>query len=306
MVRHDKCPLCSSEKISLFLETADHFLSKEAFNLFRCASCGFVFTRDHPDEAGAGHYYESDEYLSHSETGKGLFNKIYGISRGIMLRRKISIIRKLSDVKNGKILDIGSGSGHFLAAMKKAGWDVSGIEINQKIREISASKFDLEILDPEQITTLQESSFDFITLWHVLEHFQDPFSYAREIKQLLKPGGICIVALPNRASYDAVHYGRFWAAYDVPRHLWHFTPDTFKTFSSDNGFELTGIKRLPLDVFYISVLSERYKGANLPFVAGILKGLWFSVLSIFNKERASSLIYLLKKICPKPDSYRKP
>jgi len=298
MVHHFKCPLCSSEKIILFLETADHFLSKESFGLFKCSDCGFVFTQDHPDEAGAGLYYESDEYLSHSETGNGLFKTIYRIFREIMLRRKTSIVRKLSGVEKGKILDIGSGTGHFLAAMRKAGWEVKGVEINDKVRKSSISKFGLDILNPGQLQTLQAGSFDCITLWHVLEHFNDPISYASEIHRLLKPGGACIVALPNCSSYDAEHYGNFWAAYDVPRHLWHFTPETFGMFAEKTGFELTGIRPLPLDVFYISVLSERYRGVNLPFITGIINGLWFSILSRFNKERTSSLIYSLRQICP--------
>ncbi len=298
MVHHNKCPLCSSENAILFLKTADHFLSKEKFDLFRCNECSFVFTQDHPDEASIGHYYESEEYLSHSETKSGLFSSIYRFSRRIMLGRKVRIARELSDIKKGSILDIGSGTGYFLHAMQDTGWDVKGIEINDKARQYSISEFGLEVLDPGQLQSLQAGIFDCITLWHVLEHFQDPFGYAQEITRLLKPGGFCIIALPNCRSYDAVHYGSYWAAYDVPRHLWHFAPDTFKIFSEKSGFELKEIRSLPLDVFYISDLSEKYKGTNLPFISGMIKGVWFSLLSMFNKQRSSSLIYLLRKpIC---------
>jgi SAM-dependent methyltransferase len=296
MVHYNKCPLCSSENISLKLKTADHFLSKESFILFSCSACGLVFTQDHPDEADIGHYYESDEYLSHSESKSGLLSSIYRVSRRIMLGRKVTIVRKLSGINKGSILDIGSGTGHFLHAMQESGWDVKGIEINDKARQLSISMFGLEVLDPAQLQTFQPASFDCITLWHVLEHFQDPFSYAHEILRLLKPGASCIIALPNCSSYDAEHFGSYWAAYDVPRHIWHFAPDTFKRLSEESGFELTGIRCLPLDVFYISVLSERYKGTNLPLISGMIKGFWFSILSKFNKERSSSLIYSLRKI----------
>jgi SAM-dependent methyltransferase len=295
MVHYNKCPLCSSENIGLRLKTADHFLSKENFNLFRCTDCGFVFTQDHPDEAGIGRYYESDEYLSHNEAKTGLFSSIYRISRKIMLGRKVRIVNKLSGFKNGSILDIGSGSGHFLSAMKEAGWEVKGIEINDKVRNSSISKFGLDVLDPGQLQTLHSGSFDCITLWHVLEHFQYPFRFAQEIHRLLKPGGSCIIALPNCSSYDAEHYGNFWAAYDVPRHLWHFTPDTFKRFSEQSGFKIPDIRRLPPDVFYISILSEKYRGANLPLITGMIKGFWFLLLSLFNKHRSSSLIYSIRK-----------
>jgi 2-polyprenyl-3-methyl-5-hydroxy-6-metoxy-1,4-benzoquinol methylase len=184
--------------------------------------------------------------------------------------------------------------------MQKAGWNVRGVEINEKARQYSISEFGLEVIDPGQLQAFEPGSFDCITLWHVLEHFQDPFNYAQEILRLLKPGGSCMIALPNSGSYDAEYYGTFWAAYDVPRHLWHFTPDTFKKFAEKSGFEVKDIWRLPLDVFYISVLSEKYKGANLPFVIGIIKGIWFWFLTIFNKQRASSLIYLLLRPLPLP------
>jgi 2-polyprenyl-3-methyl-5-hydroxy-6-metoxy-1,4-benzoquinol methylase len=295
MVHYHKCPLCSSENISLHLKTADYFLSREEFNLFKCDGCGFIFTQDHPDDADIGRYYESDEYLSHSETKSGLLSRLYGLSRRIMLGRKVKIVSKLSGLIKGSILDVGSGTGHFLNAMQKAGWDVRGVEINEKARQYSISEFGLEILDPGKLQTLEPGSFDCITLWHVLEHFQDPFNYSREILRLLKPGGSCITAIPNSGSYDAEYYNKLWAAYDVPRHLWHFTPDTFKKFAEKSGFEVKEIRPLPLDVFYISILSEKYKGANLLFLSGVIKGLWFSILSLFNKQRSSSLIYSICK-----------
>ncbi len=294
MVHHNKCPLCSSENITAKLQTADHFLTREIFTLYGCADCGFIFTNDHPDEGGIGHYYESEDYLSHNEPKGNLPGRIYGISRNVMLRKKVRIVQKATGIEKGSILDTGSGAGHFLNAMRNAGWNVTGIEINEKVRQYSASSFGLNVQDPGHLKTLPSESFDCITLWHVLEHFQDPLGYAKEIMRLLKPEGICIVALPNCASSDAAFFGTYWAAYDVPRHLWHFTPDTFKRFTRDTGFELVNILPLPLDVFYISILSEKYKGANLPFLSGMIRGFWFRILTLFNKERASSLIYILK------------
>jgi ubiquinone/menaquinone biosynthesis C-methylase UbiE len=178
--------------------------------------------------------------------------------------------------------------------MKKAGWNGSGIEINSKAREFSASKFGLEIIPPEQMSTLPAASFECITLWHVLEHFHDPFRYASVIHRLLKPGGICVVALPNCSSFDSIHYRFSWAAYDVPRHLWHFTPATFKYFAAKTGFKLVKTIALPLDVFYISALSEKYKGSRMHFLKGIIKALWFSILCLFRNEKNSSLIYILR------------
>ncbi|MBE3095332.1 MAG: class I SAM-dependent methyltransferase [Actinobacteria bacterium] len=295
MVHHKVCPLCSSEKILLHLRCIDHLISKEEFAIYKCQVCGFEFTQDYPEEAETGRYYESDDYISHSDTSKGFSNKIYRLVRSAMLLRKRNIIKKVTDLHRGSLLDIGSGTGYFAATMKKAGWQVKGIEINEKARDLSISRFGLEIIGPEQISTLEADSFDCITLWHVLEHFHDPFKYASDIHRLLKPGGLCLVALPNCSSYDAKHYGRFWAAYDVPRHLWHFNPSTFSLFAEKSGLILEKIRTLPLDVFYISLLSERYKCSGLSFITGIAKAKLFAFLSVFRKRKSSSVIYLLRK-----------
>jgi len=295
MVHHEVCPVCSSGKISEYIRCTDHFVSRDDFKLFRCSSCSFVFTQDYPDINDIGKYYESDDYISHSDTKVGLANKIYHLVRNIMLRKKRGIIIKSSGLRKGALLDIGSGTGHFGATMRDAGWQVKGIEINKKARDASIARTGLEILSPDLITTLQPDSFDCITLWHVLEHFHDPHSYATEILRMLKPGGLCLVALPNCNSYDAHHFGKYWAAYDVPRHIWHFNPESFILFSEKTGFITDSLKTLSPDVFYISVLSEKYKGVKLSFLTGIIKALPFSFLSLFNRKRSSSVIYLLRK-----------
>jgi len=295
MAHYAACPLCKSENIVQHMICRDHFLSKEEFPLSRCLHCGFIFTQDHPDEFNSGKYYESDDYVSHNDKSSGLLNSIYRIARELTLINKRKLIRKITGLKSGKLLDIGSGSGHFLRKMKIAGWITAGVEINEKARNFSASKFNLDIISPEMLSSQPAESYDCITLWHVLEHFHNPYSYTREIKRLLKPEGICVIALPNCRSFDASYYGTYWAAYDVPRHLWHFSPDTFRIFSEKTGFDLAGIRPLPLDVFYISALSEKYRGRKLSFITGILKGAWFSLLSILHKEKNSSLIYLLRK-----------
>jgi SAM-dependent methyltransferase len=295
MVHHRVCPLCSSDKITLHFRCTDHFISKENFTISICLSCGFRFTQDYPEEAEIGRYYESEEYISHSDTSKGFSNKIYRLARNLMLRRKLGIIRDRSGLIKGSLLDIGSGTGYFANTMNRAGWQVKGIEINEKARNDSSSRFGLEIIGPDKISALKDSSFDCITMWHVLEHFHDPFRYFSEIQRLLKPDGLCIVALPNCISYDAKYYEQFWAAYDVPRHLWHFNPSTFRLFSDKAGFVVEKLMILPLDVFYISILSERYKGSVIPFVVGMIKAMFFAIMSAFAKSKSSSVIFVLRK-----------
>ncbi|MCU0461913.1 MAG: class I SAM-dependent methyltransferase [Bacteroidales bacterium] len=254
-----------------------------------------MFTQDHPDERTIGSYYASEEYLSHNDSAKGFSSTLYKISREFMLKRKRRLVERETGLKRGKLLDTGSGTGHFLNQMKQAGWEVNGIEINKKAREYAASSFGLDVISPDKISSLSSKSFDCITLWHVLEHFEDPFRYFSEISRLLTDGGVCITALPNSNSFDAEHYNKFWAAYDVPRHIWHFSPFTFQLFAQKAGFKIRSIKSLPLDVFYISILSEKYMGTWLYFITGIITGKWFWFLSLFKKEKSSSLIYILKK-----------
>jgi 2-polyprenyl-3-methyl-5-hydroxy-6-metoxy-1,4-benzoquinol methylase len=295
MVHYDRCPLCSSEQITVHSTCTDHFISRETFTIMKCTVCGFLFTQDSPDENAIGRYYESADYISHSDTSEGIINKIYRLVRQMMLLRKRGMIKSLTGLKKGNLLDIGSGTGHFASAMKNTGWNVKGIEINKKAREFSASNFGLEIIAPEGISALEINSFDCITLWHVLEHFQDPVKYMADIIPLLKPGGICVIALPNSSSYDAKHYRKFWAAFDVPRHLWHFDPSTFTRFSEKEGMKIEKIMTLPPDVFYISLLSEKYKGSSFSFIKGIVMALWFSFLSAFNRRRSSTVVYILCK-----------
>lgn len=295
MVHHGVCPICSSEKIGLQFICNDHFVSKKDFAVFQCAGCSFRFTQDYPEEADIARFYESESYISHSDTSKGFSNKLYLFARKIMLGRKKNLVSDTTGLKTGSILDIGSGTGYFADTMKNAGWSAEGIEINDKAREFSRSHFGLEAGPPDKIAFLGSGTYDCITLWHVLEHFHDPFKYISEIYRLLKPEGFCIIALPNSNSYDAEYYKRFWAAWDVPRHLWHFSPETFRLFSGKTGFITEMMKPLPLDVFYISMLSEKYKGSGFPFVKGMTTATWFAFFSFFNKKKSSSIIYILRK-----------
>lgn len=295
MVTSSICPLCSSTGPARYLTCTDYLVSRENFNLYKCPDCGFVFTFSYPDEKEIGLYYDSGEYISHNDKAKGLLNLIYLQTRNIMLKRKSRLVEKSSGISKGKILDIGCGTGYFAGTMKKAGWEVKGIEPNLKARDFASGHFGIDILDPAEISQLPDASFDCITMWHVLEHFHKPSDYAAQIRRLLKPGGVCIAALPNSSSHDAEYYGKEWAAWDVPRHLWHFTPDTFKIFSEKEGLAITDIKPLPLDVFYISVLSEKNRRSFIPFIKGMITGSVFAFMTLFGKHRSSSLIYFLNR-----------
>jgi 2-polyprenyl-3-methyl-5-hydroxy-6-metoxy-1,4-benzoquinol methylase len=294
MVQQNSCPICSGTTLTHYLTCTDHLVSRKEFELLRCSSCGFILTSAPPDETHIGAFYESDEYISHSDSGKTFLDKVYREVRKIMLSRKRRLVIRNTIKQTGKILDFGCGTGHFLNEMKRAGWDATGVEVNKKARDHAASGFGLEVFPPEAVRSLPDNEYDCITLWHVLEHINEPSDHFSEIKRLLKPGGAVLVALPNSDSFDALHYGNVWAAFDVPRHLWHFNPSTFSKFAAKAGFTITSLKILPFDVFYISILSEKHKGAMFPSFSGLVMGKIYFFLSLFSRKRGSSIVYCLK------------
>lgn len=293
MIHHSECPLCSSSSTSLKFNLRDHFVTGETFPLYTCNNCGFLFTQDHPDENAISGYYESEAYISHSNTSEGLINRLYKIVRKLMLERKTRLVKSVTGLNTGNILDVGSGTGHFLKSMKDAGWETMGIEINPSAREFSTSVFNIQVYN--SVDELPGNiKFDCISLWHVLEHFQDPEEYILKLKRHLNPGGFFITALPNSDSYDSHYYKENWAAYDIPRHLWHFNSDTFTIFAKKASLELSGISYLPFDVFYISMLSEKYSDKSFSNIRGLIMGMLFALGSLFKPLKASSLIYILK------------
>ncbi len=296
MTAVSKCLVCNSQNSEFIFQCKDNLTGGSDFDIYECKDCGFIFTNDPPAEQDIEKYYDTGDYISHSDTKKGITNTLFHFTRNLMLFRKKNIIRKVTGIKTGTLMDIGCGTGYFASFMKEKGWSVTGLEPSERARNFAVNNFDLKVIPGIENPGLQDLHFDCITLWHVFEHFHDPGKYLTYIHRLLKPGAVCIIAMPNCRSFDAKHYREFWAAWDVPRHLWHFSPEVFKTFAERNGFEITGIRRLPADVFYISILSEKYKGTNLPFITGMIKGLWFSLLALFNKKGCSSLIYALKLI----------
>lgn len=293
-ITHQFCPLCNSENIYPEIKLKDHLVTKEEFNIYRCSECEFLFTQNIPPEKHVSKYYESEEYISHSDTRNGLVYKLYHIARKIMLNRKYQLIKKLNTGK--KLLDIGCGTGYFLNYMKTKNYDTLGIEMNDKAREYGRKKFNLEILTSEHLTKEgQIERYNIITLWHSLEHLYEPNYYMKVIYNLLKVDGFLIIALPNPNCFDAKYYKSFWAGYDVPRHLWHFTPKTIERMAQNNKFEIIFLKKLPFDPFFNSLLSEKYCNNKVGFPFGIIISLISFLKGLFDIRQASSIIYVMKK-----------
>ena len=290
-----ECPLCGNTHLKCAMTCTDFYATKEEFDVMQCPDCGFKFTQSVPVESEIGRYYDTPDYISHSDTQKGLMNTIYHRVRRYMLGQKARIVERESGLSTGKILDIGTGTGYFSALMQQLGWQVSAIEKNPSARQFAKERFGLEVLPESELSNLPVSQFDVITLWHVMEHLEHLHETWEKLFALLAPKGVLVVAVPNCESYDAHKYAEYWAAYDVPRHLWHFSPNSIHLLASQHNFELCNSYPMPFDAFYISMLSERYKNNSFPFVRGMMAGAQAAWASRSAKEKSSSMIYIFRK-----------
>lgn len=288
------CPVCLSQHTTTAFEAQDYTVSGEMFHVWKCNDCTFHFTAPVPPESEIGKYYKSEDYISHSNTSRGLINRAYQTVRNITLRSKRKLITRNTGKSKGKLLDIGCGTGNFLNNMKQAGWDVSGIEPSPEAREQAQKNFGITPMDPAKLYNLPDGKYDAVTMWHVLEHVYDLDGYMKKIRSLLAPGGKAFIAVPNHLSVDAVKYGPGWAAWDVPRHLYHFNPHSMEVLLKRSGFRLLGMKRMPFDSFYVSMLSEKYRKGGM--IAGVWTGFRSWVAALVNKRRCSSLIYIIEPI----------
>ncbi len=285
-----QCPICHSKEFIHQISCIDNTLSGEQFDIVSCKNCGVWQTFPYPDEKEISKYYQSDEYISHSDKKESFFDRIYHLVRKYTLIQKVNLIKRY--VPHGTILDFGCGTGYFLEECKKSGFVIVGVEPSEKARDICLKK-NLNIFS--SIKELDKNQkYDVITLWHVLEHLYYPNDFLNKFYSLLKEKGYLILALPNRLSYDSQKYREFWAGYDVPRHLFHFTKKDILNITKDK-FELVSIHPMYFDAFYVSILSEKYKKNKNAFVRGMMYGL-LSNIKAMKKNNYSSLIYVLQKI----------
>lgn len=267
------------------MKIKDYSVSGEIFFLIENKKFGFLET--HPRPSDIATYYESENYISHTDGNKGIFEKIYQLVKKITLQQKITLIKKY--ISEGNLLDIGAGTGDFLAVAKKHHFKIFGIEPSKNARILSEKK---GIFLEENTNNISEK-FNCITMWHSLEHIPNLYQQISFLKNHLEKEGILVIALPNYKSKDAEIYKNFWAGYDVPRHLWHFSRNSFETLFSENGFKIIAIKPMFFDAFYVSLLSEKYKNGKMNFIRGFFSGLYSNFCALKTKEY-SSLIYILK------------
>ncbi len=289
------CPLCGAAGQIPYANCTDFMVSKESFNLLRCPDCGVVYTLNPPQEKDIKPYDKLNLKLSLGDSPNGFTSKLYYHVRNFMLKRKVKIVEIQAYRTSGSLLNYGAKTGFFSHRMEKRGWKVTSVEKYYEERQFSLEMFHHRMIDVPETDSLHPGTFDVITMWHVFEHSYHPHELLDKFYELLRPGGVLIMACPNIRSTDAMHYGPYWAAYDVPRHRWHFDPSSLTTLTNRHGFTLMHHERMPFDSFYISVLSERNMRHKMAFLRGMLMGLYSWLVSLGNRGKSSSIVYVFRK-----------
>ena len=284
--------MCGNPVFSPYLVCKDYLVSDQDFSIEQCNQCGFRLTNPRPDDQSISSYYKSEQYISHNDQSNGLVNTAYRLVRNYTLKAKLALINRLSG-KLGHILDVGCGTGAFLESCQQGGWAVTGMEPDPDARAVAEKKLNA-LIEPNLKGILSNQQFDIITLWHVLEHIPDLNETIQRLHELLADKGTLLIAVPNSDSYDARQFREFWAAYDVPRHLHHFTPTTIELLFKKHNFKLVDKKPMVFDAFYISMLSTRYMSGKTDYLKSARIGL-ASNGHAKQTGNFSSLIYLFKK-----------
>ncbi|NAS31605.1 methyltransferase domain-containing protein [Flavobacteriaceae bacterium R38] len=279
----------NNNKGKVILSCKDHTVSGEVFELLHDENYDMLITSPQPELDTLSKYYQSEDYISHTDAKRSLFEKIYHLVKSFALHKKLKLVNSETN-SHENILDIGAGTGDFLKVAKDKSWNVSGTEPDLKARSLSKEK---GILLLEETSLFENHFFDAITMWHVLEHVPDVKKQLKELKRLLKPDGTIFIAVPNFKSLDAKKYKEFWAAYDVPRHLWHFSKTSISKLAEDEGLKVDKILPMKFDAYYVSLLSEKYKNGKMNVFKAFFNG-FHSNLNALSTKEYSSLIYVLK------------
>jgi len=279
-----------SEQKNIPTKVKDYLVTGESFELIYDSEREMLLTNPKPSTENLSKYYESEDYISHTDNKKGIVSFLYQTIKKSALQNKVKLITSLNN-GTGNVLDIGAGTGDFLKEAKQANWQVSGVEPNKGATILAQEK---GISLQESLDNFNGKTFDVITMWHVLEHVPNLEETISTIEKLLKPGGSLIIAVPNYRSFDANYYKEYWAAYDVPRHLWHFSQRSMKNIFSKNML-LQKTKPMIFDSFYVSLLSEKNKTGKQNLLKAFFVGLR-SNISAWGTKEYSSLIYCFKKV----------
>lgn len=271
-----------------YLRTKDYSVTGERFELVYDHDFKMLSTQPQPQDLRK--YYESQSYISHTDANKTLMDKLYQGVKKYSLIKKVGLISKYYSGEK-TLLDVGAGTGDFLLKAKKSGWDVQGVEPNRDAR-LRAEEKGMGL--STSLHSLPNKKYAVITLWHVLEHLPNLEKQIENLVSRLAEKGTLVIAVPNYKSYDAEHYGPYWAAFDVPRHLWHFSTESIQYLFANYGMKVVRVKPMIFDSFYVSLLSEKYKTGRQNYLKAFAIGVWSNLKAMGSKEY-SSHIYILQR-----------
>jgi 2-polyprenyl-3-methyl-5-hydroxy-6-metoxy-1,4-benzoquinol methylase len=280
-------------KKNIYLSVKDHSVSEEEFQLIYNEQFGMLETSPQPSEEQLPKYYQSEDYISHTDAKRNWFERMYQFIKTISLKRKLKLLDSFNSQEK-KLLDVGCGTGDFLKVAKDNNWQVCGVEPNSSARAIANQKTINCVFDTDELLKLKKESFDVITLWHVLEHLPNLENQIAVFESLLQPNGRLVIAVPNYKSFDANYYKSYWAAFDVPRHLWHFSQNAISKLVEQKGMTVVKTEPMTFDSYYVSLLSEKYKNGFM----NPIKAFWIGWRSNWKAKQSgefSSLIYVIKK-----------
>ena len=293
MLKVKNCYNCNNTEFVTHIKSKDFSVTKESFTVVTCDNCGFTFTNPRPTGSELGKYYLSEHYISHTNASKTLFEKIYQLIRKISIKRKYRLIS--SYASKGKILDIGCGTGDFLNMCKQKQWKTNGIEPNERARRQCIDRYGLDVSESVNLEEV-EGRFDIITMWHVLEHVDKLNETIIHLQRLLSENGRIIIAVPNINSYDCSFYNKYWAGYDLPIHLYHFTKESIFNIFKKHKLKLDSVKEMPFDSYYVSLLSEEHKTGKKNPIRAFFIGAMSNIVGRFSQRGYSSRIYIFKKM----------
>ena len=275
------------------MKCKDYLVSGELFNLEENKEYKMLITSPFPKENKLGEYYKNDNYTSHTDgKKKTTIDKLYLIARNYLLKRKLKLINLYSKTSNKNILDYGCGTGEFLKVCENFGYTTNGIEPNKDALELAKKKIKGNLYNNKKLKEIEDNKYDIITLWHILEHIPNLKEVIINLKRILKNDGTLIIAVPNYNSFDAKYYKEFWAGYDVPRHLWHFSKYSIHKLFYEVEMKVIKTKPMWLDSTYVSILSEKHRNSKFNLIKGFIIG-FISNLYFLLKKECSSHIYIL-------------
>jgi len=289
------CPICDQAKFAspwLVDSNSDGALNEEYW-VYACRTCGAGVTFPVPTAEVLGRYYDSGVYRASGGRGFYLLDAILNVACAHRLRE----IARLS-APPGRLLDLGSGKGRFLACAVRHGWTAQGVETSAHQVAAARARYGIRVFGGDlRDAAFADASFDVVTAWHVLEHLPDPDAYVQEIHRVLRPGGVFACEVPNIASCQAQLGRSTWYHLDIPRHLVHYAPNALASLVTRHGLHPVRLHTLSLESGPFGMLQSMLNRVGLP-VNGLYRwlkrcnGNWSKRMAAVNilLEIATSLV----------------